>query len=458
MSQLTGSVVTYPARTSFVWYLGLILTGAMLLMLPLSQNVEREPWSLVDALFTSTSAACVTGLTVRSTGNDLSWFGQFVILMLMQLGGIGIMTVTTYLTFGLGGQRSLRRRAIVTETLGAGDQTDLRWLLRNVILLTLGFEALGTIILTLRNLVDYPLPVALWHALFHSVAAFCNAGFAIPDDNLIGYQGDWLVCTTIMTLIVVGGLGFPVLLDLRRSWRKGRRRFWERLQLHSKLMLIGTGVLLVAGTAAILVLESRAMLRDMPLDRQILVAVFQSVVPRTAGFNTVAIGSLTEPTLFVLIVLMFIGAGPCSTAGGFKVSTLMTLVARSWSTFRGRRRIHLFRRQIPAETVERSAIIALLFSVGATLAVTSLLVLEQRGQSRNSADDLFLDATFETASALGTVGLSTGLTTRLSDPSRLILIMLMFIGRLGPISLVVALSAGERLQPFDYPEERPLIG
>lgn len=458
MTEVTGSVVKYPARASFLWYLLLIVVGALLLWHPVSHAPGRVPLSLLDAVFTSTSAVCVTGLTVRSTGNDLSFFGQAVVMGLIQLGGIGIMTVTTYLTFGAGRGSGLRDRAVASETLGAGERSDLRRLMRNVILLTLFFEGIGALILWIRNLWDYPPHVALWHAMFHSVAAFCNAGFGLLDDNLIPYQRDPLVNLTIGGLIVIGGLGFPVLLDIRRHWRGPWGGRWNRLQLHSKLMLIGTILLLVGGTGAILLLEWEATLRGMPLWQKLLVAGFQSTVPRTAGFNTVPIGDLTDATLFVIIVLMFIGAGPCSTGGGFKVSTLMALFHRSLSTFRGQQRVHLFRRHLPDDVVQRAMTVALLFSFVATLAVIALLVVERTDEPHSRSDDIFLDATFEVASALGTVGLTTGLTTQLSDFSRVIVIVLMFIGRLGPIAVVVALSATVRPQYVAFPEERPLIG
>ncbi len=458
MTEVTGSVIKYPARASFGWYLALILAGTLLLWHPMCHVSGRAPLSFLDAAFTSTSAVCVTGLTVRSTGNDLSFLGQFVVMVLIQLGGIGIMTVTTYLTFGVGGGAGLRNRAVAAETLGAGERTDLRRLLRRVILLSLGFEGVGAAILAVRNLWDYPPHLALWHAVFHSVAAFCNAGFGLLDDNLVRYQRDPVVNITIAVLVIVGGLGFPVLLDVRRRWRGPWHNRWHRLHVHSKVMLIGTAALLVGGTAAIFLLESEAILRDMPLWQKLQVSIFQSVVPRTAGFNTVPIGDLTDATLFVMIVLMFIGAGPCSTGGGFKVSTLMALVLRSVSTFRGQQRVHAFGRHLPDEVIQRSMTVALLFSSVATLAVIAVLFLERTDRPHSQSDDIFLDATFEVASALGTVGLTTGLTTQLSDASRIIVILLMFIGRLGPISMVVALSATARAQHFAYPEERPLIG
>lgn len=458
MSEVTGSVVTYPARASFLGYLLLIWIGALLLALPVSRGQVDQPVRFLDALFTSTSAVCVTGLTVVSTGHAFSLFGQTVILLLIQIGGIGIVTVTTLLTLRLGGGRGLRNRQAMMETLGADENTEVGTLLRRVIGMTLSIELIGAVILAIRNLFDMPVPQALWHAVFHSVAAFCNAGFAIPDNNLMDYRGDWTTNLTIMALIVIGGLGFPVLIEMGRNWRRGRGLNWEHTTVHTKLMLIGTALLLLAGTGAILFLEWDNTLYDLPVSERILAASFQSVVPRTAGFNTVDIGQLTNATLFIMVILMFVGAGPCSTGGGFKVSTLMTMLLRAWTTFVGRSQVRAFRRSVPEETVERANAVALMFAVVATIALLSLLVFEQHDAPHREGQDNFLDALFEVASALGTVGLSTGLTPNLTDIGRVIVIILMFIGRLGPIAVVVALSRSRHVAHFEYPEERPLIG
>jgi len=458
MPKLAGSVVKYPARASFVWYFGLIAVGALLLSHPLCRGSGAATISYLDAVFTSTSASCVTGLVVRSTEHDFSWLGQLVILLLIQLGGIGIMTVTTFVMFHLGGRVSLRHRAVLSETLGADARTDLRWILRNVIAFTFLFEGAGFLVLLGRNLLDHPPVTAAWQALFHCVSAFCNAGFALHDDSLVRYQGDPVVNLTICILVVTGGIGFPVILDLWRN-RHGRwRERWDRLHLHSKLMLSGTAVLLVLGTCAFLVLESDGVLHGMPYWKRPLVALFFSVTCRTAGFNTVEMASLTNAALFISILLMAIGAGPCSTAGGFKVSTVAVLTLRAWSTFLGRENVSLARRAIPRETVERATATAMLFSVIAVLALTSLLVIEQSRMPHPESEGSFLDASFEVISALGTVGLSTGMTAELSDWGRVIVILLMFIGRLGPISVFIALSRSERKTPLVYPAEEPLIG
>lgn len=458
MPRIIGSVVKYPARASFLWYAGVITVGTLLLCQPICRAAGADGISWLDAAFTATSATCVTGLAVRSTGGDFSWFGQLVVLVLIQLGGIGIMTVTTFATFHFNRYTSLRTRKLVSDTLGAGGTDDLRWVLRHVILLSLAFEGIGFALLAVRNLFDMPVPEALWHALFHSVSAYCNAGFALYDDSLTRYQGDVWVNLVVIGLLVSGGIGFPVMLDLRRSWTGRWRSTWERLTLHSKMMLLGTAGLLSLGTLAFLALEWHGVLRGLPWWQRLLAAMFHSATCRTAGFNTVAIGSLTNASLFITILLMAVGAGPCSTAGGYKVSTLMVLLARGWSTFRGYSRISVFRRTIPFRVVERATTTLMVFSVFAVLALTTLLVLEQSSRPHQQSAGLFLEAAFEIVSALGTVGLSTGMTSNLQTQGRLIVIALMFIGRLGPISVSVALSRGERSQPFEYPQEELLIG
>ncbi len=458
MSEVTGSVLSYPARMSFLGYLCVIFIGGLVLALPISHAQSEAPVRLLDAMFTSTSAVCVTGLTVVGTGSSFSLFGQFVILVLIQIGGIGIVTLTTLLTLRLGGGRGLRSRQAMMETLGADEHTDVGTLLRRVVGLTLAVEFAGAALLAARNLLDMPWPSALWHATFHSVAAFCNAGFAIPDNNLMNYRQDWPTNLTIMGLIIVGGLGFPVLMEMGRNYRRGRGLNWGHLTVHAKVMLIGTALLLVGGTAAILMLEWDNVLHGLPWHERLLAASFQAVVPRTAGFNTVDIGQLTNATLFIMVIMMFIGAGPCSTGGGFKVTTFMTMVMRAWTTFIGRPQVRIFRRTIPGETVERANAVALMFAVMATIALVFLLVLEQHDAPHREGQDEFLDALFEVASALGTVGLSTGLTPNLTDPGKVIVILLMFIGRLGPIAVVVALSRGRHAEHFEYPEERPMIG
>ncbi len=459
MVQLTSSISRYPARVSLLCYVAAILVGALLLCLPVSWADPNRAVSWVDALFTSTSATCVTGLVVRSTGQDFSVFGQLVILLLIQLGGIGIMTVTTFIMFSWGrGRAGLRERQLLFETLGADPRSDLMWVLRNVLGVTLLFEGAGVALLMVRYLESMSPGLALWHAVFHSVSAFCNAGFALYDDSFVRYQSDALYCLTICGLIISGGLGFPVILDLWRNRTYLRNDYWRRLRLHSKFMLVGTAGLLAFGTGAFLVLERGTILRPLPWYNKLLVAFFHSVTTRTAGFNTVDVASLTNATLCVTILLMAIGAGACSTGGGFKVSTFVTLVIRAVWSVRGRRKVNVFRRTVPEEAFDRAIVTAFLFVVVLVAGLTLLLAFEQSQAPHVESSGLFLDAAFEVTSALGTVGLSTGLTPHLTTAGKFVIIVLMLLGRLGPISVFVALSQQERIQPISLPEEEPLIG
>jgi trk system potassium uptake protein TrkH len=457
MITLSGHVAKYPARASVLWYLGLIFLGGSILWLPVSQ--QRNDVHFLDCLFTATSAACVTGLTVRSTGQDFSGFGQFVILLLIQIGGIGIMTITTLITFQMRGRTRLRERAVLAETLGAGAETDLRWVLRNVLLASAAFEGAGFVALAIRNLFDMPGGQALWHAAFHSVSAFCNAGFGLFDDNLMRYRGDAWVNLTMISLIVCGGMGFPVLLDLRKSVQARRRGrgHWDGLHLHTKIMLWGTALLLVGGAAVILAIEhDQPTMQGLSWGQKAIAALFSSATCRTAGFNTLDVAALTNATLFLMVLLMMIGGGPCSTAGGVKVSSIATLVFRAWASFRGQRVVNVFRRTITDTAVNRAAVTALLFGITAGAGLTLLLAIEHSSSVREKGQ--FIEAFFEVHSALGTVGLSTGLTPRLSEPGKVVIMLLMFLGRVGPISAFVALSAAERGKPIEYPQEEPLIG
>lgn len=458
MSKYAGSLTRYPARALFIWYLGLMMVGGWALTLPACRNSSAPAVRWIDGIFTSTSACCVTGLTVRSTGNDFSFLGQLVIFALIQVGGIGIMTLTTFFSLYWTGTQTLRQRAAMIETLGASSLDDLRHVLLRVFLFTIGIEAVGALALWLRFLVDQPPLEALWNAIFHTVSAFCNAGFALHDDSLSQYQGDPFVNFIILGLFILGGIGFPVMNDVVRRTPRGWKLNLAHLHLHSKLMLLGTAGLLIAGTLVFLAFEWDDVLEDMSFADRLLVSFFQSATTRTAGFNTVEIGHLTEATLFVMILLMMIGAGPCSTAGGFKVSTAMVLLVQSWSKFRGKTKINIFHRSISPETVTRALVSVMMFSVIGLLALIIILSIEHSSQGHHLGNSQFLDTFFEVVSALGTVGLSTGITSQLSDASRVVMIVLMFIGRIGPITTIVVLSYEPKEQFLNYPKEEVLLG
>ncbi|TWU00105.1 Ktr system potassium uptake protein B [Botrimarina colliarenosi] len=469
MPQFASSINQYPGRASLAWYALLIVVGtAVLFLITACAASPDRPISFLDALFTSTSASCVTGLAVRSTVHDFSFAGQAVILGLIQLGGIGIMTVTTFIVVQFNRSGSLRQRKAIADTLGAGEGGDLRVILRNVLAMTAAFELGGFLLLVGYNQANFArfeeLGVwtsrgeATWHALFHSVSAFCNAGFSLHDQSLIPFADSFVVNATIGLLVVVGGLGFPVVNDLWKCRKKPAPDRWGSLQLHSKIMLIGTGVLLAFGFISFLALEHDGVLAEDPFLVRIYKAAFHSVTCRTAGFNTVEIAELTNAMLFISILLMMVGGGPCSTAGGFKVSTAAIIALRAWATFQGYTRVNLFRRTLPVASVERAVATAMLFVTMGGVALTALLVIEQSEFGHRGSSGLFLEMLFEVISALGTVGLSIGLTTDLKDPSRVIMVLLMLMGRLGPITAFAALSHGARTEPVEFPNEEPIVG
>jgi trk system potassium uptake protein TrkH len=456
MQQVTGSIVGYPARVSGIAYVLTILAGAALLMLPAARQPDRPPISFIDALFTATSAACVTGLAVRSTAHDFSPLGQVVILALVQLGGLGIMTITTLVSFRVGAHATLRQRAVIADTLGIRARGDLGRVARSVLLTVVVAESAGFVLLSLATWGSGTPGEVLWGALFHTVSAFCNAGFALHDDSFMARAADAPFNLVICALIIVGGLGFPVIFDIVSRLRQPGD-FWQRLHLQTKLMLLGTAGLLIFGAVTFWLLEADGVLVGAPLGTRLLTGVFHATTCRTAGFNTVDYAALTSQTLFLAIILMAIGAGPCSTGGGFKVSTFMTLVIGAWSSFRGLGRVNVFRRTIPHAAVERATATALLFGAVAIAAMVAVLVVEGHSVA-SERPRWFLDVLFECISALATVGLTTGITTMLSDPGKLVITILMLVGRLGPLTAAVALSRRQRSYQPAYPEEEPLVG
>ncbi|HYO44530.1 MAG TPA: potassium transporter TrkG [Candidatus Limnocylindrales bacterium] len=432
-----------PALVLAAGFLALIAIGTGLLTLPLS--AAAGTWtSPVDALFTATSAVCVTGLVVVDTGTYWSPFGQLVILGLIQVGGFGFMTGSTLLLLLLVGRRTgLSERILAQESAGARDLGSVRIVLRRVAIFSLVAEGIGAAVLTLAFLARYgDATKAAWHGIFHAVSAFNNAGFDLMGGfaSLNGFAGTPSVFVPIGVLIFLGGLGVAIVGDVID------KRRWVRFALETKLVLATTAVLLAAGTAALLAFEwgNPATLGALPEVQRPLNALFESVSFRTAGMSTVPIGSLTESSLITAIALMFIGGASGSTAGGIKVTTFAILLFTIISTVRGREFTEAFGRRVTGEVVARALSIALLavaFGFGGTLLVEVL-----------GAPGSFLQIAFETASAFGTVGHTTGITPQLSDPVLVVLAVAMFIGRLGPLTLVLALSA--RSRPVRY---RPAV-
>ena len=422
----------------------------MLLWLPVA--AAREPLSLLDAFFTATSAVCVTGLIVVDTPNDLSMFGQVVVLLLIQAGGLGYMSITTVVAVAMGKQLTVHERLTLQEALNVQTMDGLIRFVVNVFKLTLAFEIIGALVLAARWMREMGLGRAIYFGLFHSVSAFNNAGFALFSDSLMGFRDDPIVNATIVTLIVCGGLGFIVLSEL------GRLRQTRRLSVHTRLVLAMSAALVIGTTLAIFALEHRnpRTIGDLALPQALLASFFQAVTPRTAGFNTLDIGAMTSATLFLLMVLMFIGAAPGGTGGGIKVTTFSITVAALWATVRGRQDATVFRRRLPPELIARAFFISLIAFLALNAVAAVLLITEGRS---------LLPTLFETVSAAGTVGLSTGeagapvsLAGHFSPVGKLLLIATMYMGRIGPLTLAVAVARGGTPPRVRHPEGKILVG
>jgi trk system potassium uptake protein TrkH len=440
-----------PAQLLAVSFGALILLGTGLLGLPLvTESGTRVP--LVDAFFTATSAVCVTGLIVVDTPVVWSTPGEIVVMLLIQMGGLGYMTLSTSLGFLLGRKLSLHEQATLQESLNVDTREGLGRFAFTVLRTTLLIELTATVVLGLWWWPRFGAGQGFYLALFHSVSAFNNAGFSLFRDNLMAFRGDLVVNIVITTLIVLGGLGFFALKEVAVQRRP------KRFTMHTRLVLAVTGLLIVGGALCLLILEwsNPATLGPLPFGEKVLAAYFQAISPRTAGFNTIEIGGMTVPALFLTMALMFIGAAPGGTGGGVKVSTLALTVLALWATVRGEREPVVFGRRIASETVARAFFICLIAFLALNIVAALILVAERR--------DL-LPTLFETTSAFGTVGLSMGqkgsvlsLAGHMSSVGKLLLVAMMFMGRVGPLTLAIALAARRERARVRYPEGRVLIG
>jgi trk system potassium uptake protein TrkH len=430
----------------------IILVGTLLLALP-EASAHGTSIGLVNALFTSTSAVCVTGLIVLDTPHDFSTFGQVVLLFLFQVGGLGYMTGATFVALILGRRVGLRNRLILREAMASPTMEGLMRLASLTVKVTLAVELVTATILALRFAADMPPGRAVWFGLFHAVSAFNNAGFSLFSDSLMGYRYDIWVEGPVTLAIVIGGLGFLVMSDVLR-WS---RREVTRLSVHTRLTLVMMLAVGVVGAVATFLLEHGAghSLRQLPLGEGFRVALFQSLAARTAGFATVDIGQFAPATLLLFVVLMLIGGGSGSTAGGIKVTTCGVIFASLWNTLRGRAQVTLFHRNVPQELVQKSFFLA---SVAMFLViVVTWLLLTIEGTR-------FMPTLFEVTSAVATVGLSVGdggarsLSAEFGDSGKLLITLCMFLGRLGPLTIGIAVLKNERQQRYRLPEERVLIG
>jgi trk system potassium uptake protein TrkH len=425
-----------------------IVVGTLVLALPLTHAPgARIGW--LEALFTATSAVCVTGLVVVSTGGDFNAVGQAVILVLIQMGGLGVLTVGTLLAFVTGRRLRFRERLNLQSQLSAVQVGGVVRLVRRMGALVLAIELVGALLLYPRLAVLDGWGAGAWQALFHAVSAFNNAGFSLYDDSLVRHVADPVVNLTILGLVVLGGLGFVVIVNLAARYRQAQR---APLSLHTKLALSATAVLVGAGTLLVLLLEwtNPRTLGALPLAVRPLAALFQAITPRTAGFHTLDYASMEPATLLVTMLFMFIGGNPGSTAGGIKTVTFLVLVGSAWSLSRGRGELQVFGRRLPLETAVRAGVITL----------TSFMIIASALTVLSITDPAFgtLRLAFETFSAFSTVGLSMGITPDLSMAGKVIIIVLMFVGRLGPLTLGLALLEAQPERRIEYPAEDVVVG
>jgi trk system potassium uptake protein TrkH len=439
-----------PAQILALGFAGVIILGALLLSLPVASK-DGHSLRFIDAFFTATSAVCVTGLVVVDTGTHFTRFGQFVIISLIQVGGLGLMTFSTLAAILLGKKIGLKERLLIQESFNQNTLAGLVKLIRNVLLVTLIIEGLGGLILTLRFSMDFPFDRALAFGFFHSVSAFCNAGFDLfgqvfgKFSSITHYVNDWVVTLTIGGLIILGGLGFPVIVELIRFPQK------KRLSLHSKLVIFMTTILIIAGAILIMLIEfsNSKTIGGLNINGKFLGALFQSITPRTAGYNSLDVSQLRTGTWFIMIVLMFIGASPSSTGGGIKTTTFGVLAVTVAASIKGRENAELFERRIPTDIVYKAITILTIALSWVSLVTLVISLIEPYA---------FIRLFFEVMSAFGTVGLTTGITPGLANISKILLIITMFIGRVGPVTVILALSRRERPSSTKYIEERLMIG
>ncbi len=447
-----------PGQVLVIYYALAILAGAFMLSLP--QATVGEPLSFLDALFTATSAQCVTGLTVVDTGTRLSLFGQSIVLLLIQIGGLGIMTFSVYLFIYLRVGLSVRGRFIINETLMHTPISSWRALVRDIIAMTLLFEAVGAGLLAIVFVPELGFWAGLYSAVFHAVSAFCNAGFSLFGNSLVDYRDNALVNGTVIALIVLGGIGFLVIRELYHGVRERRRGSGKnrvRLSLHSKMVLVTTAFLIVSGTVLIALLESNDSLAGMSFAEGGLTALFQAVTARTAGFHTLDLNLFREPTLLLMVFLMFVGASPGSAGGGVKTTSLALFFAIFYGRLKGESRVCLFRRTIPDEAITKALALVLLALILIGFALFGLMVVQGSDPAHEKGRE-FLSYLFETFSAFGTVGLSLGATAKLTAPGKGIIIVLMFVGRVGLLTTAFAIAGRKRRYTASYAEENIMIG
>ena len=441
--------ITY-VRIIAVGYLTVILVGTGLLMLPVS-TAAGEKTGFLSALFTSTSATCVTGLVIADTATHWTLFGQTVILFMIQVGGLGFMTMGVLLAVFLRKRISLRARGILQESMNYMQMGGVIRLLKTTFKGTLLFEGVGALLLAVRFIPVFGVAKGIFFGVFHSISAFCNGGFDLMGtysgqySSFVEFHGDVLINLVLMALVVLGGIGFFVWSDVKKN---GLR--WKKYMLHTKITLFTTAVLLVAGTMLYFVFENQNLLAGMSGKDKFLAAAFSSVTARTAGFNTIDTGGLTHASKLLTMLLMFIGGSPGSTAGGIKTVTALVLVAYVWSNLRDSKGVHMFRRRLDDDVIRKASNVVVISLLMAVFAVIFICFK----QPELPVEDVM----FEVFSAIGTVGMSTGLTRSLTTASRIVIILLMYCGRIGSMSFALSFTERKKVAPVQFPVEKIMIG
>jgi trk system potassium uptake protein TrkH len=449
-----GRASLNPTRAISLSFAGIIFSGALLLMLPWASSGGHL--SFIDALFTATSATCVTGLSVMDIGTRLTLFGQLVVLVLIQTGGLGIMTFSTFFLYVLGRKISLRDREAMDMTLRTMTVPNIIQIIPRIFLLVITIEGSGALLLTLLWMDQFPLHLAFYHGIFNAISAFCNAGFSLFSDNLISFNSNPWILAVVMGLIIAGGLGFVVVIDIKRFFFKREKHYL--LSFHTKIVLLMTGLLIAGGAILLFLIERHQVFGSMTGSRAWLNAAFQSVTARTAGFNSVDIGAMTQAGCLVLIFLMFVGGAPASCAGGVKVTTLGIILILFISKLRGYHDARLFNRSIPGDLMNK-ALILIVSALFLITAVTFGILLGEAGNAATGASpNAFLRLIFESTSAYGTVGLSMGVTPFFSAWGKALIIVLMYLGRIGPLTIALALSRREEAGRFRFARGEVMVG
>ena len=441
------------ARTICVGFLALIAIGTILLMMPFA--MASGSWnSFIVALFTSTSAVCVTGLAVIDTGSDFSFWGQLIILLLIQVGGLGYMMTTTFLILLLGRKFDLRQKFAIQESFDRPFLQGSNNLVRSIIATTAIFELTGIFLLLTTFVPQFGWSKGLWYAIFHSISAWNNAGFSLFSDSLVGYRSNWNIHLVIPALVIFGGIGYQVIIEmylwLQSKLKGNSARFC--FSLNFKVVVSTTIVLLIAGTAAFFLTElnNPATLEPFSFKDKFLAAWFHSMSTRTAGFNTIDLGSMTIAGLFITMGFMFIGASPSGTGGGIKTTTFRILYNSTKSVLRGKNNVILYQREVPSTLILKA--VAVVFGTGASIVLVTTLIASIEHQFG------LLPILFEVISAFATVGLSTGITSSFAVASKFILVFAMYVGRVSILILIAAIIGDPSPSTLNYPEENLLVG